>query len=237
MADERGISINDHLERLLDAYGALGGARGVERLENYRLAARGRPVALVARTVDEFLAGKVDRKKGLRGKPPTSDEFGGHLRTLEKVVELTGQRGEMEYAPPFGPLWGLKLYDRLKDGPDAVLPRPPAFVRKMIEQGGEVGARYALHHQAVAGFGAVNAMMAGASFGKGCYVELALKVHIDRMEPVPIVGETFKAWRAEHEVRGWPWFPDAGSQRVIYLPASGPAGLDDLLTELAAKPA
>lgn len=226
------MTIGEHLDRLLKAYGVTNAETAASRVEGYQLAARGQTVATVARAVDDFIGGIVDRKKGSRGKPPTSDEFGGHLRSLAKVIAATAGRGDMEYAPPFGPLWGLKLYDRLKDGPDAVMPKATAVVRQMIEQGGEVGARYALHHQAAVGFGAVNSMMSAASWGKGCMVEVTLKVHLDRMEAVPVGGDTLKAWRVVHEARGWPWLPDTGTQRVVYMPKDGERGLAELLAAL-----
>lgn len=230
------MTTDDELKRLFNAYDVpfgLDSEKMLERVAGFRLAVKGQTVKAVRRAVDDFLSGAVARKVSKRSSLPTSDEFGARVRECAEAETVDMALQGMEYAPPFGPLWGLKMYDRLKDAPDAVLPRPPAFVRKMIEEGGETGARYALHHQAVAGYAEVNAMMAGASFGRGSNVKVSLKIHLDRMEPVPVAGDVFKSWRSTHAERGWPWFPDVGAQRVVYLPKDGERGLTDLLDLLA----
>ncbi|MBN9272996.1 MAG: hypothetical protein J0J15_22690 [Mesorhizobium sp.] len=45
-------------------------------------------------------------------------------------------------------------------------------------------------------------------------------------EFVPVESECWKAWKLEHDLRGWPWLPDPGTMRGVYFPAGGPGGLE-----------
>ena len=225
----------DHLARLFRAYDMPFGVNGetiTGKVESYLLAVKGQGERAVGKAVDDFLSGAVDRKKANRAKLPTSDEFGGHVREVAALVQAGKDADAMAYAPPFGPLWGVKLYEMLNRGADAVLAPPTAFFANMIANGGTIGMRYQLEHQANNGFRAVNGMFALAADAKGCMVEIDLKPLMPRMEPVPVDGRAYMEWRYEHYTRGWPWLPDTGKQRVVYLPKDGVAGLEQLLTVL-----
>ncbi|WP_285295505.1 hypothetical protein [Aureimonas altamirensis] len=166
-------------------------------------------------------------------KLPTSDEFGAHVREVSLLADAGIDERKVEFAPPFGPLWSVRLYQLLGRGADERITSPTAFISRMIEQGGEIGARYEREHQANNGFRLVNGMLADAADARGCHVSLDLKAFITRMEPVPVGGQVYLEWRDEHCARGWPWLPDTGKQRVVYLPKDGDDGLERLLMDLA----
>jgi hypothetical protein len=199
---------------------------------SYVWALEGWSPELVLRVVKDFVCGKVKRSPSQRSKVPTAEELAAQLRL--RADEMGGgeatDRGE--YAPPFGPLWGVQLYALLAQGPDERMPPPTRFFARMIAKGGETGAHYRLEHQAHNGFKQVAAMMQAAEQARGCRADKALAKFVDRMEPVPTEGETFEQWFAEHRRRGWPWLPRTGRQRVVYFPKGGPIALEAMLNEL-----
>lgn len=198
------------------------------KVAGYVWACEGRPAALVERVVRDFLSGKVKRSPSLRSKLPTSEEFAAQL----DVRASEGQRGAVvaftptTSAPPFGPVWTAKLLSILLSGPEKAISKPSAFIAGMIAKGGEIGERYRLQHQANSGFPKARDMLARAEFGQGFRAEEAFEALAETMEPVPVTGEVFAAWRDDFERRGWPWLPDTGKQRVVYFPKGGPSGLD-----------
>jgi hypothetical protein len=125
-----------------------------------------------------------------------------------------------------------KLLSILLAGPDKAMNKPSSFIASMIAQGGEVGERYRLQHQATNGFARAREMLGRAEYGQGFQVEEAFEPLAEKMEPVPVTGEVFTAWRGDFERRGWPWLPNTGKQRVVYSPKGGPAGLDAMAAAL-----
>lgn len=198
------------------------------KVAGYVWACEGRPAALVERVVKDFLSGKVKRSPSLRSKLPTSEEFAAQLDTRASegargaVLEFTPRTS----APPFGPVWIAKLLSVLLAGPEKAISKPSSFIASMIAQGGEIGHRYRLQYQANNGFPKAREMLGRAEYGQGVRVEEAFEPLVEAMEPVPVTGEVFAAWRDDFERRGWPWLPDTGKQRVVYFPKGGPAGLD-----------
>jgi len=225
----------EQIARLFRAYDTPFGLSDegmTDKAEGYILACKGFAAAAVRKAVEAYVSGSVERKAGKRATLPTSDEFGAQVRAADAALKARGPDGSKEHAPPFGPLWGVKVYELLGQGPDDFMPPPPRFIRSVIDAGGEKGEAYQLHHQAVVGFSAVNAMFQAAADGKGWSVEVRLNAFTYLLDPVPVSSETFKDWRAIHADRGWPWFPPSGKQRVIYLPRDG-----DALEDLTGRPA
>lgn len=235
MATEDDLTRAAQIVRLFEAYGAeieRGGEKMQNAMANCRIAVAHVDVRAVEKAVDDFIGGRLKRKR--HDRVPHSAELGAHARAVAEAMADGTHHESVEYAPPFGPLWGVRMYELLGKGPDVKpMQAPTAFIAKMIAEGGEIGRRYELEHQANNGFRAVNGMLLAAADAKGCYVSVDLKPHTVRMEPVPVEGTTYIRWRAEHQVRGWPWLPHAGKQRVVYLPKDGADGLDRLLDALA----
>ncbi|WP_157014885.1 helix-turn-helix domain-containing protein [Mesorhizobium xinjiangense] len=107
-----------------------------------------------------------------------------------------------DYAPPFGPVWGLwRMMHMLVTG------SPDEDGRwKLVEH---------LNRKARIG--------QGHRFAERFHRKELLAL----MEAVPVGSEIYAAWEREHEKRGWPWVPDPGGQRVVYFPAGGPDGLSE----------
>lgn len=205
-------------------FGATGETRRA-KVAGYVWACEGKPITLVERVVKDFVTGKVKRSASLRSKLPTSEEFAAQLD--ERGSESAGVAALVSatHAPPFGPLWGARLYGLLLAGPDADMRKPSAFMAAMIAKGGEEGERYRLEHQANNGFAKVNSMLIAADEARGCMVEQRFQKLAQGVEPVPVASSVFNAWKAEHARRGWPWLPSTGKQRVAYFPKGGPIGL------------
>jgi hypothetical protein len=79
--------------------------------------------------------------------------------------------------------------------------------------------------QAKCGWPAINALHDRAAHRQGVTVSMALQPLTDMMEAVPVGSERYAEWQVEHEMRGWPWLPDPGEQRVVFFPAGGPGAL------------
>ncbi|RJG45584.1 hypothetical protein D3Y55_15880 [Mesorhizobium sp. DCY119] len=209
-----------------------GGESTRAKVQAYVWAVEGKPLDLVERVVKDFVTGKVDRSASKRSKLPTSEEFAAQIRIREAESGEVQAMASSSYAPPAGPLWGVKVIAMLLKGPDKDMLRPSAFMAAEIAKGGVSGERYRLQHQANNGFRRVNLIFQAAADARGCLVEEKLHAHIALMEPVPVTGDVFAAWRDEFARRGWPWLPDMGKQRVVYLPKGGPAGFASIEAEL-----
>ncbi|MCF6111983.1 helix-turn-helix domain-containing protein [Mesorhizobium muleiense] len=131
-------------------------------------------------------------------------------------------------AAPFGKLWGVRRMAVLLAGSG---PLPPArgFSAQLIERGGEMGQREELSRQANHGFPEVNRMHQLAADGKGTTLRPETEpgeAVLALMAPCRVGSDEYRAWKALHDERGWPWLPDPGRQEWVYFPAGGPAGLE-----------
>lgn len=196
------------------------------KVQGYVWACEGRSLDLVERVVRDFVSGKVKRSAAQRAKLPTAEEFAAQLDARASESVQVAAMATATYAPPFGPLWGAKLYALLLKGPDADMRKPSAFIASVIAQGGPKAESYRLSHQANNGFRLATGMLSNAGDARGCLVEEDLQHLATMVEPVPVDTPTFETWKAEHERRGWPWLPSTGKQRVVYLPKGGPAGIE-----------
>lgn len=131
-------------------------------------------------------------------------------------------------APPFGKLWGALRTALLLNGPGA-LPRPSSYVAGLIDQGGEIGERERLRHQAQHGWPQVRRMDEMAESRRGWTLassEAWLEAPASGLEPIRVGSPEWDAWQAAYQRRGWPWLPDPGRQEWVYFPAGGPDGLE-----------
>ncbi|GAB5505801.1 MAG: hypothetical protein Rhirs2KO_09640 [Rhizobiaceae bacterium] len=178
-------------------------------------------------------------------KPATAPVFGpawGAAVYLHLLAGPTAERriGESPQEVAQG------VFDRMRQ-----MVSREAAVRSAARLGCEVGdddqlifpddfaRRDQLRWQAEKGFPAVNHLFSRAAshrLGIAGDQAAALLRFAPLMEAVPVGSECFAQWQAEHETRGWPWFPDPGAQPVIFLPKGGPdAGLKALEEALRAE--
>lgn len=155
---------------------------------------------------------------------------GVYLR--EKRWEQLPPRQEVEkpsavVAPPFGPLWMAARLKQFVTGPKVVPAGLTAFERRMVQDGLATEAALMLQKQAKTCWPAVNAMHERAANRQGVTVSTALEPLAEMMVAVPVVSDAYRAWEREHGLRGWPWLPDPGDQRVVFFPAGGPERLGE----------
>lgn len=131
-------------------------------------------------------------------------------------------------AAPFGKLYGARRAALLLGGPGP-LPPPSGFIANLIAAGGEIAARETLAHRARYGWPEVNRMHEAARDGRSVTLKRGdepPQAALDAMEAVLEGSERWNDWRAHHERMGWPWLPDPGSGRYVWMPAGGPDGLN-----------
>lgn len=213
-----------------------GGEGTKAKVQAYLWACEGKSLDLVNRVVRDFVTGAVDRPANRRSKLPTAEEFAGQIK-VRAAGDDDCVAAAKTHSPPFGPLWSVLLYARLLAGPDKDMPAPSRFVASQIANGGAIGERYRLDHQANNGFRSATFMLLNAADAMGCSVDEKLKVHVALFEPVPVTSQVFEQWKQLHADRGWPWLPNPGKQRVVYLPSGGAAGLGALADALAGEAA
>jgi hypothetical protein len=132
-------------------------------------------------------------------------------------------------AAPFGKLWGAVRMADLVKGPGSI---PPAhgFVATLIAQGGDLGERERLAHQARHGWPMLKRMDEAAANRRGWTVhpdDMVLERIAETFEQVRVGSDRWTAWQALFEARGWPWLPDPGRQEWVYFPAGGPERLSE----------
>lgn len=145
-------------------------------------------------------------------------------RLFDEVEDPVAEPERDIDAPAFGPLWNAVRMRALLAGPGP-LPRASSFLEQLMAEDSERGAAERLAHQARWGWPTVNGMHAGAENRRGIRVAPHLEALKEAMEPVPVGSECWEAWRAEHELRGWPWIPGPGALGAVWWPKGGPDGL------------
>lgn len=130
-------------------------------------------------------------------------------------------------AAPFGKVWGAVRMVEILAGPGQ-LPTPSSFISSLIEQGGEMGERERLRHQATHGWPIVNRMDDAAANKRGWTMrpcDARCEELAARFEQVRVGGDVWTAWKTLFAARGWPWLPDPGQHEWVYFPAGGPDAL------------
>jgi hypothetical protein len=155
--------------------------------------------------------------------------FGVYLseKRWERLAPKPVEPEKPAYAPAFGPVWAGIRMRNLITGQKA-FPALKGWELRAIEEGTlnrESAARSARQN---GGWPVVNAMHAKAGErGQGQYGHGPEDERLGKLcEFVPIGTDCWNAWKAEHELRGWPWLPDPGTMRGAYFPAGGPGALD-----------
>jgi len=156
--------------------------------------------------------------------PAPSSYFGQKL--WREVPEPTEEKPTAIVAPPFGPVWSAVRLRTLLIVPPTEAPPAKGFMAALLAQDDAKGRQARLTRQAAHGWPSVNRMHEAAESRRGITVAPELEALATLMEPVPVRGETWQRWLAEHEKRGWPWLPDPGQMPVVYFPVGGPDGLD-----------
>ncbi|WP_353003229.1 helix-turn-helix domain-containing protein [Mesorhizobium sp. M0976] len=156
--------------------------------------------------------------------------FGVYLS--EKRWERLGPKPEAPakptYAPAFGPVWAAIRMRDLVTGPK----QPPQPLKgwelNAIENGMLNRDTLEKGNRMRGGWPMVNGLhQAAETRGLGIHDFGPEEERLGKLcEFVPIDTECWKAWKVEHELRGWPWLPDPGTMRGVYFPAGGPAGLE-----------
>lgn len=136
-------------------------------------------------------------------------------------------------ARPFGPLWAALVMRELLGEP-APAPGPTSqFLADLIARNDDTGRAERLRRQAAYGWPLVNDWFRRADSRKGFAARPEDEPLAELTEPVPVDSDLMAAWKAEFERRGWPWLPDWGGMRVVYLPKGGPDGLGEFEQALA----
>ncbi len=145
----------------------------------------------------------------------------------ETVLKAAVEADLRKVAAPFGKLWNALRFAELF-GPHAPLPKPSAFIEKMLAEGGEAAERMRRERIAAHGWPRVNDMHRAAESRRGWTVnasDLWLEAAAADFEQVKAGSELWLAWRQYHEQRGWPWLPDG--PEWVWFPAGGPERLGE----------
>lgn len=143
----------------------------------------------------------------------------------ETVLKAAVEADLRKVAAPFGKLWNALRFAELF-APHAPLPKPSAFIEKMLAEGGEAAERMRRERIAAHGWPRVNDMHRAAESRRGWTVnvsDLWLEAAAADFEQVKAGSELWVAWRQYHEQRGWPWLPDG--PEWVWFPAGGPEQL------------
>lgn len=149
----------------------------------------------------------------------------------ERLWEAVGDPADAPAPPPvvkpFGKPYGARRMALLISGPCA-LPEPRGVVAQLIAQGGDAAAREQLAHRARHGWPEVNRMHEAAAIGRGVTLKPGAEppaAAMALMEAVQEGTDLWSVWREYHGRMGWPWLPDPGARRWVWMPAGGPDGL------------
>lgn len=136
-------------------------------------------------------------------------------------------------ARPFGPLWAALVMRELLGEPQPAPAPSSRFLADLVARDNDAGRAERLRRQAVYGWPTVNRWFSSADSRKGFAARPEEQPLAELTEPVPVDSKQMAAWKAEFDRRGWPWLPDWGGMRVVYLPKGGPQGLSDFQEALA----
>ncbi|TIO62955.1 helix-turn-helix domain-containing protein [Mesorhizobium sp.] len=149
-------------------------------------------------------------------------------RLWQAVPDPTDAPAAPVVAAPFGKAWGARRMVVILAG-SGPLPEPKGFSAKLIKDGGELGRREELARQATYGFPEVSRMHQLAADGKGWTLRPETEPSesmLAMMTACRVGSDEYRAWKALHDERGWPWLPDPGRQEWVYFPVGGPDGLE-----------
>lgn len=162
---------------------------------------------------------------GIQHKPSPSTYFRERLWT--SVPDPQEAERAPEQAAPFGKLWSAMRLAALLQEP-APLPKPTAFIERLLAEGGEAADRERAERLARHGWPKVTRMHEAAGDRRGWRPEGhegALGALAAGFEPVNVGSDLWEEWRQLHADRGWPWLPDTGRLEWVHFPAGGPASI------------
>ncbi|WP_181181034.1 helix-turn-helix domain-containing protein [Mesorhizobium sp. B1-1-2] len=132
------------------------------------------------------------------------------------------------YAPAFGPVWAAIRMRDLVTGPKAPPSPLKGWEERAIAEGTLDRATLEKGNRMRTGWPLVNGLhLAAETRGLGIHSFGPEEERLGKLcEFVPVGTDCWKAWKLEHDQRGWPWLPDPGTMGGVYFPAGGPGGLE-----------
>ncbi|WP_292163235.1 helix-turn-helix domain-containing protein [Mesorhizobium sp.] len=178
-----------------------------------------------AEAVPRYLAAK--KVAGMKHAPAISTYLDLNERLWEGFP-APAEETKPSYAPAFGPVWAAIRMRDLVTGPKAQPAPLKGWEERAIADGTFDREALLKANQARSCWPMVNALHFSAETrGLGIHNFGPDEEELGKLcEFVPIDCDVWKAWKAEHERRGWPWLPDPGSMRGVYFPVGGPGGLE-----------
>lgn len=157
-------------------------------------------------------------------------------RRWERLPAKEAPAPKAAYAPAFGPVWAARRMRLLLGGPMVATPLK-AWEERAIKDGTLSRETAEFSARRNGGWPVVNAMHeAAGQRGVGFSNPDPRDEELGKLcEFVPVDGEVWRAWKACHEQRGWPWLPDPGSMRGAYFPAGGPGRLSEFEAAVSAQ--
>ena len=171
-----------------------------------------------ARRKDAWI--KLLRSQGKDHTPAPSTYFRDRLwEAVPDRIETPASAQQM--AAPFGKLWSYHVLKLLK-APPIEPPPPSAFIRQVIEGGGEAARRAIRDRKAAYGWPQVNRILETAMDGRGCAASAAEAAELPEMEAVEKNSRTFDAWRIAFTEAGLPFIRVPDHVQFVWLPKAGP---------------
>lgn len=171
-----------------------------------------------ARRKDAWI--KLLRSQGKDHTPVPSTYF--RERLWEAVPDRIETPASQQMAAPFGKLWSYHVLKLLK-APPIEPPPPSAFIRQVIEGGGEAARRAIRDRKAAYGWPQVNRILEAAMDGRGCAASAAETAELPEMEAVEKNSRTFDAWRIAFSEAGLPFMRVPDQVQFVWLPKAGPS--------------
>ncbi len=178
-----------------------------------------------ADAVPRYLAAK--KVAGMRHAPAISTYL-DRAERLWEAFPAPVEAPKPAYAPAFGPVWAAIRMRDLVTGPKAE-PHPlKGWEERAIADGRLDRDTLLRGNRMRSGWPMVNSLHFSAETrGLGIHGFGAVEEALGKLcEFVPVDSECWRAWKLEHDLRGWPWLPDPGTMRGVYFPAGGPGGLE-----------
>jgi hypothetical protein len=174
--------------------------------------------SLAARKKDQWL--RLLKSQGKDHVPAPSTYF--RERLWEAVPDLQDVAAESrKSAAPFGKAWMHHVLTLLNQ-PAEEPPPPTAFLRKIIEDGGEMGRRAIRDRKAAFGWPKVNRLFEIAKDGQGCSVAVCETRDLPEMEAIEKNSRAFDDWRVAFFEAGLPWMTVPDAVQFVWMPKGGP---------------
>lgn len=147
----------------------------------------------------------------------------------------TVEPAKPDKAAPYGKAWGAARFADLLRSPYGAMPALTRLQLRTIDQGGsEEAERIRRDRVAKYGWTRVNDMHRHAQERRTESVPPEIAALGDSFVPVRVGEELWRAWRALHAERNWPWFDGERLPDWIYFPAAPEGCEGDVETQVRA---